>query len=243
MTDDIEKIVEAFSNDLRENVRKMVASLKGPSRTPRNVLDNAERIQSIFDFTIERMSAMFPPAEPIACEQGCTFCCHLLFFTDALTVFLAADRLQKDCSPDALEALKSRLNEFIDNGYGLTQVPRPPCPVLADGLCMAYDVRPLVCRAQNSFRVSECEEKYHGKLDMVVAHDVPLNTWTVMLEGISVGFAEAGLAGNESLEFVTALRIVLETPDAMDMWIAGEPIFEPARSTGADTNDAQAQTH
>ncbi|MBL6945324.1 MAG: hypothetical protein ISR47_01655 [Rhodospirillales bacterium] len=243
MADDIEKIVEGFTNDLRENVRKMVASLRGASRTPRNVLDNAERIQGIFDFTNERMSTMFPPAEPVACKSGCTYCCHLLFFTDALSVFLVADRLQKNCSPDSLAALKTRLNEFIDNGYGLTQVPRPSCPVLVDGLCMAYDARPLVCRAQNSLRVSECEDKHHGKLEMVVAHDVPLRVWAVLLEGIAAGFAEAGLAGNESLEFVTALKIALETPDAMDKWIAGEPVFEPAQWTDADENEPPAQTH
>jgi len=243
MTDDIEKIVEAFSNDLRENVRKMVASLKGTARTPKNILDNAQRIQSIFDFTQERMSTMFPPAEPIACKQGCSYCCHLLFFTDALTVFFVADRLQRDCSPEALQALKFRLNEFIANGYGVSQVPRPPCPVLVDGVCMAYDARPLVCRAQNSFRVSECEEKHHGTLDMVLAHDVPLRIWAVMLEGTKAGFAEAELAGNESLEFVTALKIVLETPSAMESWIAGEPIFEPAQWASADENGPPAQTH
>ncbi|MBC8159562.1 MAG: hypothetical protein H8E94_09560 [Alphaproteobacteria bacterium] len=234
MAEDIEKIVEAFSDDLRENVRKMVASLKGASRTPLNILENAGRIQNIFDFTQEKMSEMFPPAEPIACQQGCTFCCHLLFFTDALTVFIVADRLKENCSPEQLHALRSRLTDFIDNEYGVTQVPRPPCPVLADGLCMAYDVRPLVCRAQNSLQVSQCEEKHQGKLDMVVAHDIPLRVWTVMSEGIAAGLAEAGLAGNESLEFVTALRIVLDNPAAMDQWIAGEPVFEPAQWTDSD---------
>ncbi|MBT3359241.1 MAG: hypothetical protein HN403_06390 [Rhodospirillales bacterium] len=243
MTDDVENIVDGFTNDLRENVRKMVASLEGASRTPQNILENAERIQNIFDFTQGKMSEMFPPAESIACKQGCTYCCHLLFFTDALTVFLVADRLQKTCSADALAALKSRLGEFIDNDYGVTQVPRPPCPVLADGLCMAYDARPLVCRAQNSLRLSECEEKYRGELDMVLAHDVPLRLWAVMLEGIKAGFAEAGLPGSESLEFVTALKIVLDTPSAMEMWIAGEPVFEPAQWTDANKNQPPTQTH
>ena len=243
MTDDIEKIVEGFTNDLRENVRNMVASLKGESRTQEGILENAERIQHIFDFTQERMSGLFPPAEPIACKQGCTYCCHLLFFTDALTVFRVADQLQRNCSAEDVEALKTRLALFIDNEYGVTQVPRPACPVLLDGLCMAYDVRPLVCRAQNSMQVSECEEKYHGTREMVVAHDIPLRIWAVISDGIAAGLAEAGLAGNESLEFVTALRIVLESPTAMERWIAGEPVFEPAQWTNADEREPSDQTH
>jgi hypothetical protein len=238
MADEIEQVVSRFIGDLGDTVRNLARSLQGPQRTPETVLELGGRLQRIFDLTQERMAGLFPPAEPVACKAGCTYCCHLLFFTDVLTVFLVADWLRRNRPADALERLQSRLAAFIDDGYGLKTVPRPPCPLLADDRCMAYDVRPLVCRAQNSLQVSQCEEKFHGKRDMVVAYDVPLRIWTALAEGLSAGLAEAGLAGSESVEFVTALKIVLETPDAMERWIAGEPVFAPAQWT--DTSAARS---
>lgn len=196
-----------------------------------NVVETAQRVQQIFDLTQQRVAGLFPPAAPIACKQGCTYCCHLLFFADVPTVFLVADWLRGHLPADAIERLQGRLAAFIDDGYGLTAVPRPACPLLVDGQCVAYEVRPLVCRAQNSLNVSQCEEKFHGKRDMVEAHDIPLRVWMALAEGMTAGLAEAGLAGSESVEFSTALKIVLETPDAMKRWLAGEPLFAPAQWT------------
>lgn len=243
MTDDIHQIVESFIGELREAGRGLVGPLQGPARTPETALQIAMRVQRIFELTRENLAATFPPAEPIACKAGCTYCCHLLFFTDALTVFLIADWLKNNNPPEVVEGLKARMTDFIDGGYGLKEVPRPPCPLLVDGLCMAYDVRPLVCRAQNSLQVSQCEEKHHGKRDMVVAHDIPLRVWVALSEGLSVGLAEAGLAGSESLEFVTALRIALGNPSAMDEWLAGKPVFEPAQWAETPRQSATGRLH
>lgn len=231
MADEIEQVVSRFVGDLGDTVRDLARSLRGPQRTSENVLDLAGRVQRIFDLTQERMAGLFPPGEPVACKAGCTYCCHLLFFTDVPTVFRVADWLRRNRPAEVVDSLQGRLTAFIDDGYGLKAVPRPPCPLLVDDHCMAYDVRPLVCRAQNSLQVSQCEEKFHGKRDMVVAYDMPLRIWAALAEGLSTGLAEAGLAGSESVEFVTALKIVLETPDAMNRWIAGEPLFAPAQWT------------
>lgn len=241
MADEIEQVVSRFIADMGDTARNLAGSLKGLRRTPENVLDLAQRVQRIFDLTQDRMAQLFPPAEPIACKAGCTYCCHLLFFTDVSTVFLVADWLRRNQPAESLESLRSRLAAFIDEGYGLKSVPRPPCPLLVDDRCMAYEVRPLVCRAQNSLQVSQCEEKFRGERDMVTAHDVPLRIWAGLAEGLSAGLAEAGLAGSESVEFVTALKIVLETPDAMDRWMAGETLFAPAQWTDTSAGGPSGQ--
>lgn len=233
MADEIEQVVSRFLGDLGDAARNLAKSLQGAQRTAGDVVDCARRLQQIYDLTHERMARLFPPAEPIACKTGCAYCCHLLFFTDVLAVFLVADWLRRNQPAAAIESLRARLAAFIDGGYGLKTVPRPPCPLLVGDLCMAYEARPLVCRAQNSFHVSQCEEKFHGKRQLVVAHDVPLRVWAAIAEGLKAGLAEAGLAGSESVEFAAALRIVLETPDAMERWIAGEPVFAPAQWSSA----------
>ncbi len=231
--DQVDKLAESFARDLTESVREMIVRLLGPGRSPESVRALARNMLSIFDLTQERMADMFPPRRPVACEKGCTYCCHLLVFTDAPTVFLIADDLQGTLAPPAMEELKARLAAFEEADYGLSMVPRPACPLLAESLCQVYDTRPLVCRAQNSLDVYQCLQKYDGARKMVVAHDIPLNVWNAVSEGLSAGLAEAGLGADGNLELSKALRIALETPDAPRRWLAGEALFAPARWSGA----------
>ncbi len=229
MSEDVDTIVEGFVGDLRDKIREMTVRLLGPARTPESILALARNAQEILDVTERGMARSFPPNEPVACEKGCAYCCHLLFFCDAPTVFLIADEVSKTLPPGAVEALIERLADFEEMEFGLRMVPRPPCPLLSESLCQAYDVRPLVCRAQNSLRLAECEEKFRGERRLVVAHDIPITVWGAIAEGVSKGLAETGFGADASLEFTMALRIVLETPGAAERWLAGEPIFVPAR--------------
>jgi Fe-S-cluster containining protein len=229
MSEDVDTIVEGFVGDLRNKIHEMAVRLLGPGRTPDSILALARNTQEIFDVTERSMTRSFPPKEPVVCAKGCAYCCHLLFFSDAPTVFLIADEVSRNLPPDKVEALIERLVEFEEMEFGLRMVPRPPCPLLMENLCQAYDVRPLVCRAQNSLRLSECEEKFRGERRLVVAHDIPATLWGAIAEGISAGLAEAGFGADTSLEFTMALRIALETPAAAERWLAGDPIFVPAR--------------
>ena len=234
MSDDVDKVVEEFLSDLTDKIREMTVRLLGPGRTTESIVALARNVQEIHDVTEDSMGRSFPPSEPVACRKGCTYCCHLLFFTDAPTVFLVAEELLQTLQPAAVEALVERLVEFEEMEFGLRMVPRPPCPVLKDDLCQAYDVRPLVCRAQNSFRVFECEEKFKGERRFVVAHDIPITVWTAISEGLSAGLVDVGLGADLRVEFTTALRIVLETPGAMEAWLAGENLFASARPEQVD---------
>ena len=237
MSDEIDRVVKGFVDDLRNTVRESALGLLGPQRTPGNVFALARNVLRIFDVTAERMSHLFPPAEPVACAKGCSFCCHLLFFTDVPSVFLAADELKQNLEPRSLEELKVRLTKFEDADHGLHTVPRPPCPLLVDDLCQAYDVRPLVCRAQNSLEVSQCEEKYEGKRQLVTAHDIPITVWTAIFNGLAAGLGEIGF-DEGAVEFSSALKIAIEVPEALERWLAGEPIFVPAQPMMENESDS-----
>lgn len=230
---EIDEIAEGFVRDLTESVREMTVRLLGPGRSAESVLALARNMLNIFDLTQERMAAMFPPSRPVACEKGCMYCCHLLVFTDAPAVLLIADDLRRTLAPAAQEELTARLAAFEEADYGLSTVPRPACPLLVDDLCQAYDRRPLVCRAQNALDVYQCLKKFEGGRKMVLAHDIPLNVWNAVSDGLSAGLAEAGLGADGTVELSKALRIAVETPDAPRRWLAGEALFAPARWSGA----------
>ena len=243
MSEDVDTIVGEFVRDLRDKIREMTVRLLGSGRTPESILALARNAQEIFDVTESTMSQSFPPNEPVACNKGCAYCCHLLFFTDAPTVFLIADEVAKNLPPGEVEALIGRLADFEEMEFGLRMVPRPPCPLLMESLCQAYDVRPLVCRAQNSLRLAECEEKFRGERRLVVAHDIPITVWGGIADGVSAGLAEIGFGADASLEFTMALRIALETPAAAERWLAGDPIFVLARPDDGDGDGGSESVH
>jgi Fe-S-cluster containining protein len=243
MADRTDEVAGRFLLDLRASVRDMAAGLLGPARDPAGVLNLATNMLRIFELTEQSLAATFPPAEPIACAKGCTYCCHLLVFTDAPTVFLVADTLNRTLAPAAVAALKDRLAAFEADNFGLDTVPRPPCPLLVDSLCQVYAARPLVCRAQNSFHVAQCEEKHVGERKMVEAHDIPLNVWNAVSEGLAEGLREAGFAGDANLEFSKALHIVLDSDRTLERWLGGEPIFAPARWQGPGGAQGLPGTH
>jgi len=243
MTQETDRLTDGFLRDLRASVRDMTVRLLGPERDPAAVLNLANNARKIFETTEAGMAAAFPPAEPVACAKGCTYCCHLLVFADAPTVFLIADTMNRILAPAAVAALRDRLAAFEADDFGLETVPRPSCPLLADSLCQVYLVRPLVCRAQNSLHVAQCEEKYRGKREMVEAHDVPLNVWNAVAEGLAAGMEETGFAADANLELSRALAIVLDTPRALERWLAGEAIFAPARWRGGTGGHGLPGTH
>ncbi len=51
---------------------------------------------------------------------------------------------------------------------------------------------------------------------------------TFVLDGMRAGLTESGLHG-DLLELTAALRIGFTVADAFERWLAGEPVFAPAR--------------
>lgn len=96
----------------------------------------------------------------IECKAGCSWCCHQL-----IVVTCTAD------GETILETVRERLNEIEFEGFyrmvceqareigqmshAEAEKRRWPCPMLKDGKCIVYDVRPVACRSVFSTD-SEC---------------------------------------------------------------------------------------
>mgnify|MGYP005632879515 CR=1 FL=1 len=104
-----------------------------------------------------------------SCKPGCFLCCSqhiLLNITEA--VFLA-DYIRREFSPDQIEGLKTRTFQWhkwdetrrmrgqAEQNYELSGAPAHGCcPMLVDGKCSAYSVRPLTCRTHYVCTSPEC---------------------------------------------------------------------------------------
>jgi Fe-S-cluster containining protein len=93
----------------------------------------------------------------LACGAGCSFCCWLRIDVRAHEVFLLVRELRRSRTEPELADL--RLAAAARRQGGNTT---GSCPLLVQGRCSVYTVRPAACRRHHSRSVAACETLYHG---------------------------------------------------------------------------------
>jgi Fe-S-cluster containining protein len=178
---------------------------------------------------LDQTIAANPPRQEIACRKGCAHCCHLYVSATAPELLAIAEHVSK--WPEERRAgLIERLDRALQVTRGLSPVERVrlshPCPMLEDGLCSIYPVRPLGCRAYASFDVAACERSTRER-DAEAPIPVPrinMRNRRFLSHCLRAALTERGLDGN-SYELVAGLSTILNTPDADTRWADGESIL------------------
>lgn len=180
--------------------------------------------------TIERrrpeLLRVLRPEQQLACAEGCAYCCYQRVSVTPLEVFELADRLRGDRDADSLEALLGEIRGLASRVRGRTALQHrgERCPLNdAQGSCVAYDSRPLLCRGANSFDADACARPGAG-----------IPTY-LELTGVAQAAQEeldrecTRISGRqEMLELSCALLVVLTDPAAEARWRRGEPVFAEA---------------
>ena len=218
--------------DARRAERLQTVQILKNGRTPLTIIELADRASALTEEAIEDVKRAYPPP-PLACQEGCDWCCHLRVGTAAPEVFRIVSYLRRTLSPEELQATTARIVNLDEERRRLRASKRAgarlPCALLVDRRCSAYPVRPLTCRGFNSSDTHQCELFLKlGKKVTVPAYHPQIRLTTFILDGMRAGLSEAGLKG-DLLELTAALRIAFEVPDAFERWRAGEPVFAPAR--------------
>jgi Fe-S-cluster containining protein len=149
------------------------------------------------------------------CCAGCSICCSLRIEVYAHEVFLIADHILATFSDPELFALKERLAVHSEKVLPLTPFEHATrnivCPLLREGLCSVYPVRPQTCRRHHSLNVSACQYAYdhpadldfpsphHPELFRVLTEAMRLNTEAYAQLGFDTTIYELGTALEEAL--------------------------------------------
>jgi hypothetical protein len=211
--------------------RGSVLSILGQGRTPATVGAIVSDAQSHADWLTEGAKQLIPPRS-IACREGCSFCCYLQVITTIPEVLHIATTLRSWTAAEQA-ALRDRIAAHREVMAGLDRDARRrtrvACPLLRDGLCSVYPIRPMSCRGWNSLDVRVCEADYLDPTQQTLGaiygpqHEIHI----YVQEGMGAGLQASGLQ-HERVELVAALQVCLDVPDVQDRWLAGQRLFDPA---------------
>jgi len=155
------------------------------------------------------------------CKAGCSYCCSLRVAAVPAEVFLIARHL-KQLSAGAQITLMDKLKIHAEAARGVVMEEHfLPCPMLADGRCTVYAIRPAMCRRYLSLDVEECK-----KPDACASEDREMVVKSsALIFGTGQAYSRAKLS-NQNHELGQALLVALTDPSAEDRWYRGEQVFD-----------------
>lgn len=164
----------------------------------------------------------------IACAKGCSFCCHANIEVTIIEAIAVAQRVATD--PGLSESVLTIAPKVDGIPPWMRYDLRIPCPLLRDGACSIYDVRPRVCRAHVSYDVRLCEEVLTSgnsrSLAPMVTFGWPRTVSKAIGHGI-VGALEHERVQSFTVEMTIAVETILRAPDSVARWLRGVSVFKP----------------
>jgi len=195
-----------------------------------------EAAAAVADFADEALSIVREEYRPrLECKEGCWYCCckpGVLISVPELLRILSHVRSTFDDA--ARTALSNRARQYVASIEGRSfddsTNASVPCPLLADGRCSVYEVRPLVCRGYNSTSVDACR-KAHEDADELVPMFSVLKDVT---DGAAVGAAQRLHAEgfhDSMVDLGTALNIALAAGEGFsESIVEGSTALSPAQN-------------
>ncbi len=181
-----------------------------PQEKPLNPLHNYRALVARVDELCRRVAGEFGPH--LACRPGCSGCCRHLTLSWVEGFALA----------EAVRALPAEAADEIRSRAGSSSASSP-CPLLADGLCLLYASRPIICRThglplltaetEGTRRIDFCPENFRG-LDTLPGHAIiDLDRLNTTLAAVNAVFVAERFNGTVSAtERIPIAKAVLLDP-------------------------------
>ena len=103
---------------------------------------------------------------PVACGNGCSYCCSFNVDVKSVEVLAIAEYVKKCFSEAEITEILLRTEKNIEHLKTLTRSEQfsanIKCPFLNAGNCMIYAARPNNCRKFNSTDVQKCREIFEN---------------------------------------------------------------------------------
>jgi Fe-S-cluster containining protein len=179
------------------------------------------------------------------CRKNRFWCCYLRVDARAHEIFTIARYVETNFTPEQRDALLERLRQHSDRvkklSYTQHMATNVACPLLLDGACSAYEVRPFGCRRHHSQRVQACEESFNHPTDLESpgARHPGLFVAMVQAEQSLHGAFERMGYDQTSYELGTALLEALTNPKCWRRWKNKKRAFLAAATAPVLRNDSR----
>jgi Fe-S-cluster containining protein len=182
------------------------------------------------------------------CSEGCAWCCYASVLTTIPEVLRIAQHLRQTLTAAELEVVKARVADVANKTRELTAADRfreqIPCPMLdvASGACTVHETRPSICRAYNSCDVGACIRAFDTKnlLEPIRGNPLMQKSITAVWAGLIAACEIEGLDPG-GIELSSGLHFALSEPDALERWLAGERVFDAAKTKMSRVAEASYQ--
>ena len=206
--------------------------------TPDDFDRAAQLVHTAFDELNARIIAR--KSLPLACGAGCSICCSLRVDVFAHEIFPIVHHLRRHFSAEENARVLQRLAAHAEKVRPLTPFEHATqnhtCPLLENGRCSIYHVRPQSCRRHHSQDLAACQYTYDhpADVDTPAAHDRELfRTLTAAMRENIETYAQLGY-DHTFYELGTALHEALTDPTCEPRWRDHAPAFHHASVTPAE---------
>jgi Fe-S-cluster containining protein len=222
---------QAQADKLRDAQAEAVTHLASQGSGLAGIADNAS------GFAEEMSKRLLHPMSPkVACKDACSWCCYQQVRVSAPEVIRISEHVRSAMDEEAQKEVLTRLKQLdaVTRGLsvqGRTKIPKP-CAFLVDNRCSIYEVRPMSCAEFTSYDVQVCKrgKRVGFKADGVIHEKARMLAYYAIQQGLIDGTAAAFPESDDSwLELTAAVVIALESSEAEADWIAGKPVFAPAK--------------
>jgi hypothetical protein len=205
--------------------RQATVEILREARTADKLDELADNALSFADSMLAGLLPKLPPERPVACKEGCSWCCVIVVQTTIPEVFRIARHLRQTLTEVQLHELLRKIDDVLAERQ---QGRRVPCPLLRDDRCSVYLVRPILSWGWNSHDARRCQTYAETGQGATPVYMPQKELAIGVAHGVIQGLGQVGLS-SQKVELLRALKVALETPDAEDRYLAGERIFAPAR--------------
>lgn len=126
----------------------------------------------------------------IDCKLGCEWCCHQPVFALSYELDYLQNYIRQWFDEETIDEISTKAGKKVKHLQNLKDEAllqsKYPCPLLGEGACMAYEVRPMACRIYLSSKLDSCNRYYkipEDKSNYPALLDMPMRLGRMMNEG------------------------------------------------------------
>jgi len=137
-------------------------------RSKENALELAFNALKQTDEAIYKFASLDLP-EPLDCQPGCHYCCFNLPMVTPPEALLMGHHVEQTFTDQKKRDTADRINKLLERIDGMTPYETAmvrhelPCIFLEDGMCIVYEVRPVICRTCTSTSAEHCKTIFEDR--------------------------------------------------------------------------------